>query len=153
MNVARLLPFALFLLACGDDPAASTTAAAGGTATSSTGTGSSSCSAGPMTLDGLNVEFRRSDTEAEVYRFGAGTFTRDIAPGEASENTGTWTWKAEPECLLELSHAAVPPDWPETFTTRYVLAWESATAGTFAVTRTFADGFTFNDVGTVTVLP
>jgi hypothetical protein len=54
------------------------------------------CYAGPASLEGLNIEFRRSELEAEVCHFGAGTFTRDLAPGELSENTGTFAWAGSP---------------------------------------------------------
>lgn len=115
--------------------------------------GDADCGAGPSTLDGLAVAFARSATEVEVYRFGPGTFTRDLAPGELSENTGTWTWTGAPDCRLDLAHAAVPPDWPEAFASEYVVGWTSGSEGTFSMTRTFSDGFTFSGTGSVEVLP
>ena len=111
------------------------------------------CTSGPSTFDGLAVAFARSSTEIETYRFGAGQFTRDLMAGELSENTGTWTWSGSPDCVLELAHAAVPPDWPEAFTSVYVVRFSSATEGTFSVTRTFPDGFTYSGSGSVAVLP
>lgn len=142
-----LLPLLPLLAAC-----AGGTAKPADTATDS-GTATDGCSAGPATLEGLAVSFARSETEIEIYRFADGTFTRDIMAGEASENTGTWTWAGTPDCTLALAHAAVPPDWPEAFASTYVIAWSSATAGTFTVTRTFPDGFVYEGSGTAAVVP
>jgi len=80
--------------------------------TTSTTSGGGSCSAGLATLSGVTLSFKRSETEIEVYRFKETSFTRDLAPGETSENTGTWAWSGEPTCELKLDHTAAPPDWP-----------------------------------------
>ncbi len=99
------------------------------------------------------MEFRRSELEAEVYHFGAGTFTRHLAPGELSEKTGTFAWAGSPQCQLTLNHAMVEPDWPEAFTSTYVVTWASTTEGTFTMTRMFSRRPGFNAAGAAKVLP
>jgi hypothetical protein len=47
----------------------------------------------------------------------------------------------------------VEPDWPESFTSTYVIAWSSATKGAFTMTRAFPRGPGFNAVGAAKVLP
>ncbi len=135
-----LLAFLPLLAACSGGSADPTDTA------DDSGAASGGCSAGPATLEGLAVSFARSETEVKLYRFAAGTFTRDLM-------AGTWTWAGAPDCTLDLAHAAVPPDWPEAFASTYVLAWSSATAGTFTVTRTFSDGFVYSGSGTAEVVP
>ena len=107
MYLRILVCASLAVLGCeGDDASGGADAAAGGAPAGGDPSGSViACDAGPASLEGLNIEFRRSELEAEVYRFGAGTFTRDLAPGELSENTGTFAWTGAPQCQLTLNHA------------------------------------------------
>jgi hypothetical protein len=145
-----LIPTLLLLVACtGGSDKDSTPSGDIDTGT----TNADACGPGPTRLSGWTVAFARSSDEIETYRFGEGTFAREIMAGEASENTGTWVWSDAPACTLALTHAEVPPDWPETFTSTYVLAWTGMTTGTFSMTRTFEDGFTYSGTGSVTVLP
>ena len=105
----------------------------------------------PSDLNGKKIKTVRSYGEKEYFSYTSASAYSGIDSAGTVLSTGTYTYAHGGDTSL-VDMTEVTPT-AAGFENIYRMTWTSATAGKFKLTRHVSSTFTFNDSGTVEILP